>query len=299
MMCITFMESSSSVRRFSLKSSPARVNDYRSILAACRSFHRMLRIEAKKFATGYRNDCVEVNEQARTVRRQQADIEGVKRMTSIRILAAAILASSGLVLTTPALAAPKSDTAAAPWAGAVVQVKDRSRDRNWTRDDRNEEWRKRDGHRDGDRTRRSDRDWRHDGDRTRRSDRDWRRDDRRHGDRKWHRDDRRYGHGDRNWRRDHKTNRGKHYGWDRGKHYGWDKGKKRKHWRARHHPRHNYWIGRRMPRNNYVRIDDYDNYYLPQPRRGSYYARVDNDIFEMSSATDRILNAFVLDALRY
>jgi hypothetical protein len=225
-------------------------------------------------------------------------------MISIRVLAAVALAAGGLILSTPALAAPKGGTAVEPWANAVVLVKSKHRDRNWSTEDGTKHWRRDDGRGKGDRTRRSDRDWRRDGDRTRRSDRDWRRDgDRtRHSDRDWRRDHDRTRRSDRDWRRDdrrdhgkhYRRDRGKHYGWDRGKHYGWNKGKKRKHWRARHHPRHNYYIGRRFPRVQYVVIDRYDDYYLPPPRRGHYYARVDNDVYLVAEATKLIIDAFVL-----
>jgi Ni/Co efflux regulator RcnB len=41
-------------------------------------------------------------------------------------------------------------------------------------------------------------------------------------------------------------------------------------------------------------IRDYDDYYLPPPRRGHYYARVDNDVYLVAEATKRIIDAFVL-----
>jgi Ni/Co efflux regulator RcnB len=226
-------------------------------------------------------------------------------MISIRLIAAAVLASSGLALSTPALSAPKADTAAAPWANQVVLVKEQRRDRNLSNRGANKQWRSRDGQRDagrrGDRAGRNDRQRNNDGDRTRtrRSDRDWRRD----GDRTRHsdRDRRRYGdrghtrHSGRDWRRDGRHDNGNHYGWQRGKHYGWNKGKKYRRWRARHHPRHGHYVGRYLPRRTrYVVIRDYDDYYLPPPRRGHYYARVDNDVYLVAEATKLVIDAFVL-----
>ena len=57
---------------------------------------------------------------------------------------------------------------------------------------------------------------------------------------------------------------------------------------------HDYYIGRRFPRVQYVIIDHYDDYYLPPPRRGHYYARVDNDVYLVAEATKLIIDAFVL-----
>lgn len=225
-------------------------------------------------------------------------------MISIRVLAAAVLASSGLVLSTPALAAPRDGATVAPWANATVLVKNKHSSGKWSNTDESEQWRRRDGKSDGDRTRtrsddrqrsnddgrarsqRTDREWRRDGnrDRTQRSDRSWRRDN----------DRGRTQRSDRNWRRDGNGNNGNHFGWDRGNHYGWDKGQKRKHWRARQHPRHRYYVGRQMPRVQYVVIHEYNDYYLPPPRRGHYYARVDNDVYLVAEATKLIIDAFVL-----
>ena len=41
-------------------------------------------------------------------------------------------------------------------------------------------------------------------------------------------------------------------------------------------------------------IHEYDDYNLPPPRRGQYYARVDNDVYLVAEATKRIIDAFVL-----
>lgn len=209
-------------------------------------------------------------------------------MISIRVLAAVALASSGLILSAPALAAPKAGPSAAPWANEIVLVGKRHGDRNWVTDGDSDKWRN-DGQRGvdrrGDGIRRDDRRRMHDGDRDRprHSDRDWRRDGGRGGDRF-------YGH-DRDWR-DYGHDRRRHdYGHDRGNHYGWYK---QKHWRARHHPRHDYWVGRRFPRVEYVIIDHYDDYYLPPPRHGHYYARVDNDVYLIAEGTKLIIDAFVL-----
>lgn len=179
-------------------------------------------------------------------------------MISVRILAAAVLASSGLVLSAPALAAPKESAPVVASGGNVMLVKERRHDRGRAHETDRERWRDRRG------------------DRQRRARRDWDR----HGD------------------------RGRHYGWDRGRHRGWDRGRghsghghghhaeRRRH--ARHHPRHGYWVGRRFPRVDYVVIHEYDDYYLPPPRRGQYYARVDNDVYLVAEATKRIIDAFVL-----
>jgi Ni/Co efflux regulator RcnB len=43
-----------------------------------------------------------------------------------------------------------------------------------------------------------------------------------------------------------------------------------------------------------VVIHEYDDYYLPPPRRGHYYARVGNDVYLVAEATKRIIDAFVL-----
>jgi len=43
-----------------------------------------------------------------------------------------------------------------------------------------------------------------------------------------------------------------------------------------------------------VVIHEYDDYNLPPPRRGHYYARVDNDVYLVAEATKRIIDAFVL-----
>jgi Ni/Co efflux regulator RcnB len=127
-----------------------------------------------------------------------------------------------------------------------------------------------------------------------------RRDDRwdRRADRRDHRRDDRWDR--RADRRDYRWDRGNHYGWDRGKHYGWRDGghkhykHKHKRWHAGHHPRHRSWAGRRLPRTHYVVIERYNDYYLPPPRRGHYYARVDNDVFLVAQATHLIVDAFVL-----
>jgi len=209
-------------------------------------------------------------------------------MIPIRVLAAVVLASSGLILSTPVLAAPKAGASAAPWADEIVLVKQKHRDRNWVTDDDGDQWRndaQRGGDRRGDSIRRDDRKRMHDGDRDRPrySDRDWRRDGDRDHDRHYghDRDRRYYGH-------DHGR---RYYGHDHGNHYGWEK---QKHWRARHHPRHHYWVGRRFPRVEYVVIDHYDDYYLPPPRHGHYYARVDNDVYLIAEGTKLIIDAFVL-----
>ncbi len=69
---------------------------------------------------------------------------------------------------------------------------------------------------------------------------------------------------------------------------------RRVYWRR--HPRHGYWIGRRFPfhHRHYVVIVDYDRYYLPPPRRGHFYVRVDDDVFLVAEASKRIIDAFVL-----
>ena len=41
-------------------------------------------------------------------------------------------------------------------------------------------------------------------------------------------------------------------------------------------------------------IHEYDDYYLPPPRRGHYYARVDDDVYLVAEATKLIIDAFVL-----
>ena len=195
-------------------------------------------------------------------------------MISVRILAAAVLASSGLVLSSPALAAPKESASVVVSGSNVMLVRERRHDRGrahetgreWSRDRRGHD--RRDWNRGGDRGYRSDR--------NRRTRRDW----------------------------GQHVGRGRHYGWDRGRHRGWDRGRghsghghgyhaeRRRH--ARYHPRHGYWVGRRFTRVEYVVIHDYDYYYLPPPRRGQYYARVDNDVYLVAEATKRIIDAFVL-----
>lgn len=198
-------------------------------------------------------------------------------MKPIRILAAALIASGGLTVSTAALAVPKSDPPGTA-AGNLILVG------QWSRGGDTEDWRNRDGRAD----RRGDRDGDHRADR--------RGDDSHDGDHKRHRrterrDDR---HNDWNGRDD----RGHHYGWDRGRHYGWGDGGhpryKARHWRTDHHPRHRYWVGRRLPRVQYVVIEHYDDYYLPPPRRGHYYVRSGNDVYLIAEATHRIIDAFVL-----
>lgn len=213
-------------------------------------------------------------------------------MRLIHALAAAAIAVCGFAFTSPAEAAPKGEPAVAGPAGPAGNVilaghRDRDRERHWRRGDRDRHWRsdRRDDRRWG--HGRDDRRWRH-----RRDDRRVWRDDRRrrHGD--W---DRGRGH-DRDWRADRRH--GKHKGWDR-KHKRWEKQQKRwerKHrrWHARQHPRHRHWRGRHVSRGNYEVFRDYDRYRLPRPRRGQFYARSGNDVFLVSEATRRIIDAFLL-----
>lgn len=195
-------------------------------------------------------------------------------MKPIHALAAALIAIGGLSLASPAAADPPHGLSVTAEAGAIVQVGHRDGDRKWRRGDRDD-----------------DRRWQRGG----RGDDDWRR----HGHRTWD-DWSRNRHGD--WRGD----RGRHLGWDRGRGHDrhWrdhrrdkkDKfsAKKHKRWHAQKHPRHRYWHGRHFPRVKYVVIRDYDRYYLPPPRRGHFYARVDNDVFLVAEGTKRIIDAFVL-----
>jgi Ni/Co efflux regulator RcnB len=215
-------------------------------------------------------------------------------MKPIRLLAAALAASAGLALSLPASAAPVKAPAVAEPSGNVILVGSWDRDSNrWTDTDRQ---RSRDGDRKrGDRSAQGDRRW------DDRSDRRWDRRAERRDDRWERRSERRDDRWDkrRDHRWEHRHDRGNHYGWDRGRHYGWDRDhkhykKKHKRWHAGHHPRHRYWAGRRLPRTHYVVIERYNDYYLPPPRRGHYYARVDNDVFLVAQATHLIVDAFVL-----
>lgn len=196
-------------------------------------------------------------------------------MKPIRFLAAALIAFGGLAVSVPTLAAPKDATAEA-LTGNLLLVG--SRDRGEWRDGDRGEWHGRDGQRGKSR----------DGDRDRWRDGDRRWDDGRRVERRDYRGHDRGGDGDR------------HRGWDRGKHYGWgDRGHPRyygKHnrWRTGHHPRHGYWVGRSLPRVEYVVIHEYNDYYLPPPRRGHYYVRHGSDVYLVAEATKRIIDAFVL-----
>lgn len=268
-------------------------------------------------------------------------------MQSLRLIAAAAIATGGLAFAAPALAAPKGP-AAAPEAGSVLLVAGQRgvEDSHWLNDQDGRDQRRdreRSGERDTDRQggqadrrqerheeRRADRGDRRDDD-WRREDwrrEDWRRDDGRHGDwshDRWGRSDwnhDRWGQGDRDHRRDwarrdwdrfgrdwHRDDGrgyggGYPYGWDRGNHYGWERGAAygarpgygRPGWHARayQHPQYRYWVGRRLPRQHYEVVHRYDDYFLPRPGRGTYYARHDNDVYLVAESTRRILGAYVL-----
>ena len=228
-------------------------------------------------------------------------------MKPIHLLAAALLATGGLALATPAVAAPKGGPGVSYPAGDVILVGDRDRDddRDW--------WRYRD--RDGD----GDRDWWRHRDRDGDGDRDWRR--HRHGDR---------------WDRRHHRHFGWYRGWDRGRHLGWRRGrghdddwrpgrgrghdrhwhdddwddshkawKKReklqekwteehRRWHARQHPQRSAWVGRPFRREDFSVLRDYGDYRLPPPWGGQFYARSGDDVFLVDEASRVILDAFLL-----
>ncbi|HSF94795.1 MAG TPA: RcnB family protein [Thermohalobaculum sp.] len=188
-------------------------------------------------------------------------------MTPIRMIAATALAVFGIALAAPALAGPGNDRGESASVEEALLAgglhAERYRDRDWRhrRDGEHRHYRRHAGRYD-------DRDWRHGRDR-----------------------------GHKHYRRhDDRHDRGHHYGWKRGKHDGWrdDHRYGRVHLRSHHHPRHRYWVGRRAPRRDVIVVYNYEEYYLPRPRRGHYYARVDNDVFLVAEATRRIIDAFVL-----
>lgn len=66
-------------------------------------------------------------------------------------------------------------------------------------------------------------------------------------------------------------------------------------WRTQRRPRHRHWVGRDLPpRGPYMVILDYRDYGLPRPRPGYAYVRMDRDVYLISEATRRIIDAFVL-----
>jgi len=185
--------------------------------------------------------------------------------------------------------------------GRAERRQDRREERRADRGDRrDDDWHRNDG-RGGD--------WDHDRHGGQDHNHDW---DRRGWDRRgWDGHDRRWGDDRRNdwgnsyrWGYPYGWNRGNHYGWDRGNHYGWDRGapngwrpgygQPSRFMRAYHHPQYRYWVGRHLPRRNFEVVRRYEDYYLPRPGRGTYYARSGNDVYLVAESTRRILDAFLL-----
>jgi len=175
-------------------------------------------------------------------------------MSPIRRIAAATLASCGLLLFPSAIfaampAAPVPNTLAAPDVedrnAVPVQYAQRDRDR-----DRSRDW-------DRDRSRDRNRD------RDRRDFRDRNRD-----------------------RRDFRERDRDRYRWeyDRKERWKTKRHPRRPKWKGRHLPRH----GR------YLVITNYWDYGLHRPPRGHYYVREGNDVFLVLEATRAIIDAFIL-----
>ncbi len=250
-------------------------------------------------------------------------------MKPMHLLAALLFAAGGLALSVPAEAAPKSGPGVSAQPGGLFLVDHRDGDREWRRrrDRDDDDWRR--GRR-GD-----DDDWRRHRDR---DDRGWRRHgwrgdhdrDRRHRHGRWSHDRGKHkgwwrgrGH-DRHWRPGRGHGHDGH--WDRKDRKEWAKERRkwakerrkwirerrrewakerrkwireRRRWRARQHPRHREWIGRPFRYDGYSMLRDYDDYYLPRPQGGSFYARNGSNVFLVDEATRIILDAFLLsDAFR-
>lgn len=91
-----------------------------------------------------------------------------------------------------------------------------------------------------------------------------------------------------------------HRGWDRGRrdwdgdHDGWrheayERERWDRRWEHEDWRRHRFCAGEYLPRTGYVVVNDYYRYRLPPPRRGHYYARVNDDVLLVAAATGLVV----------